>query len=454
MKILQIVHSLPFLNQAGTEMYTYELASELSKRHQVYIFSRNCDIKQEEYEITKKVINGMVIYLVNNTFRQCDSFEMYYENDEIDKRFAELLDEIAPDIVHIQHLVFLSIGLIKKIKDRGVPIVFTLHDYWLMCPRWHILKKDLTLCKKAFSSNFDQECSNCISEMFNIKRGTKRAYLFSKKLLPAFALNWLKRIYFRCAQKMSDGEANINRLKERNYKIKTVLSNIDYFIAPSEYLQNRFIQFGIPPGKIESLRHGLNSGLFTDTQKVKTDKIRFTFIGTILPAKGLHTLIEAFNRMDGKKAELRIFGRLHSYVGFEYYLPYLKRKITNNNIRLMGEFSHLEIAKIFKETDVVVVPSIWNENCPLIIQEAFFSKTPVIASRIGGIPELIKDGINGLLFKPGDVNELQQKLQYIINNPDVLEKFQENIPKVKCIEDNAKEIEGIYSKLIAVPVHF
>lgn len=141
MKILQIVHSLPFLNQAGTELHTYNLSLELAKKHQVYIFARVCNPKQKDYEVTKENLNGISVYLINNTFKYCNSFEMYYQNDEIDKRFAELLDKIMPDVVHIQHLVFLSIGLMKIISDRGIPLVFSLHDYWLMCPRWHLLKE-------------------------------------------------------------------------------------------------------------------------------------------------------------------------------------------------------------------------------------------------------------------------------------------------------------------------
>src|SRR3989338_6135820 len=188
MRILQVVHSLPFLNQAGTEVHTYNLALELSKRHEVHIFARACNTKQKEYEVTKQNMDGIRVYLINNTFKKCNSFEVFYENEEIEKRFAELLDEITPDIVHIQHLVFLSIGLIKIIRDRGIPIVFTLHDYWLICPKWHVLKKGSTHCGKVFTGNFDEECLDCLSDILNIKIGSKMVYLLMKCLLPNFAL--------------------------------------------------------------------------------------------------------------------------------------------------------------------------------------------------------------------------------------------------------------------------
>lgn len=447
MKIFQIVHSLPFLNQAGTEVHAYNLSLELAKRHSVYVFARSCNAKQKDYEITKKNLNGITVYLINNSFRYCNSFEMYYENDTIDKKFAELLDEIRPDIVHIQHLIFLSIGIIKTINDRGIPIIFTLHDYWLMCPRWHLLKKDFKPCDKAVTDKFDNECLDCLNEILNIKKNAKSIYTLGKRLLPSPVIEYFKKMYF-LSLKMSNNGNGIIKLKERNYKIKNYLSRVNIFLSPSEYVRDNFIKFGIPVEKIKLSKNGLNARPFIDSQKTKSDKIRFSFIGTILPAKGLHVLINSFNEIKTNDAELKIYGKLYSYIGFEYYLPYLKKLIKNKNISFMGEFDHEEVVNIFKQIDVLVVPSIWYENSPLVIQEAFLSKTPVIASNIGGIPELVIDGVNGLLFEPQDTNDLREKIQHIIDEPNILEKFKENIPEVKNIEDNIREIEKLYNSLL------
>jgi glycosyltransferase involved in cell wall biosynthesis len=447
MRILQIVHSFPFINQAGTEVYTYNLSLELSKRHEVYVFTRICNTNQKDYEVTEQNINGITVYLINNTFKYCNSFEMYYENGTIDKKFTEILDEIKPDIVHIQHLVFLSTGLIKKINNRGIPIVFTLHDYWLMCPKWHLLKKEAELCDKAIDNGFDQECCSCLGEMLNIKRGAKRLYIFTKSLFPTFLVNKFKKIYFLCINKISNGNG-IGKLKDRNCKIKSLLNTVDIFLSPSIYLRDKFIAFGIPGEKVRLSRYGLDSSLFMDSQKTKADKIRFGFIGTILPAKGLHILIKAFNEIKYEDVELKIYGKLRSYIGFEYYLPSLKKMIKNKNIRFRGEFNNRKIADIFKEIDVLVIPSIWHENSPLVIQEAFLSKTPVIASRVGGIPELVKDGVNGLLFNPQDTDDLLKKLEYVINNREVINEFKKSMPKIKNIEENTQEIEKLYKEIL------
>lgn len=448
MKILQIVHSLPFLNKAGTEIYAFDLSCELAKRHEVYIFSRANNPKQPDYGITLRQMNGIPVYLINNTLRGYDSFEMYYENAEIDKKFARLLDELKPDVAHIQHLVFLSIGLIRELGERGIPIVFTLHDYWLICPKWHLLKKDWIPCDKPADGDFDAACDICLEELLYTKRNGVGAYMLCKKILPGFIVKHLKRMYFFAQKRTRNSCDAFIKLKERNRKIKELLGAVRLFLAPSQYAMERFIKFGISQDKIKLLKYGINNKPVIGLEKKREKKIRFGFIGTILPAKGVHILIKAFNGVRKENAELKIYGRLHSYAGFEDYPRYLRSIVKNNNIRFMGAFPHQEVVNIFKEIDILVIPSLWNENSPFVIQEAFYFKTPVIASIVGGIPELVKDNINGLLFKSGDINELRERMQYIIDNPNALERFKENMPTIKTIRDNAREMEEIYNKLV------
>lgn len=446
MKILQVVHNLPFFNQAGTEIHTLELASELSKRHQVYIFSRHSDLKEADYLIRKEISGGITVYLINNTLRDYGSFGMFYQNENINEKFARLLDEIKPDIVHVQHLAFLSLGVIQKAKERNIPVAFTLHDYWLACPKWHLLTENQTPCEKATNGLFDRECDNCLRDMLHINQRTIKAYYSIRQFLPVYLVKYLKKIYF-CFNKTPSRNA-IEQLKKRSSMVKEALENIDFFWAPSQYIKNQFLKFGIHSDRIILYYPGLNISKFQKSQDKINGKITFAFIGTIIPAKGLHVLIRAFNDIGSDVAELKIYGKLKKYVGFEGYSQSLKRSIKNKNIKFMGEFNHDAVTGIFEDIDVLVVPSIWQENHPLIIREAFLLKKPVIASRIGGMTEIVKDGINGLLFDAGNFKELKEKIEYIISNPAVLDVFSGNMGEIKSIEEDAKEIEEIYSKLI------
>jgi glycosyltransferase involved in cell wall biosynthesis len=320
---------------------------------------------------------------------------MFYENEAIDKKFSALLDEIKPDIVHIHHLVFLSIGIIEEIRRRGIPMVFTLHDYWLLCPKWHLLKNNYQPCHKAEYGEFDKDCANCLEGLFHANSKTIGLYVLCKRMLPGLVVSYLKKSYLSFLKQMPNNHNVVMKLKSRASSIKTLLGKVQLFLAPSQCLMDRFIAFGIPQFKIKLSTFGLKDNFSSDLQENRSKKIRFGFIGTILPAKGLHVLINAFNGIKAKEIELRIYGKLYPYVGHEDYPSFLKKISKNKNIKFLGAFNHTEIANIFKEIDILVVPSIWQENSPFVIQEAFLFKTPVIASRIGGIPELLADGVNG-----------------------------------------------------------
>ena len=238
-------------------------------------------------------------------------------------------------------------------------------------------------------------------------------------------------------------------IKERAAYIKDIASKVDLFIAPSRFIKQKFIESGIPGEKVTFIPYGFNLNNFKNSRKSYSPKLRFGFIGNLLPAKGAHVLIECFNKIKNKDIEVKIYDQAISYKNALLNYSRKIRKIARSkNIKFMGSFDNRKISDILEGIDVLVVPSIWYENSPLVIQEAFMAGTPVIASRIGGIPGLVCDGVNGQLFSPGDIQDLQRKIQYVVDNPDVLERFKENMPKVKSIEDNARELEEIYYDLL------
>ena len=418
MKILQVIHCFPPESMTGSEIYVYNLSKRLSKNHKVTVFYRINNPGEEEYKLVKDNYNGFDIYKINNTLRQYNSLEKIYKNKTIEERFLQVLDEIGPDIVHIHHLLFLSTGIIDEIKKRNIPIIFTLHDYWLVCPRGQLLKNNLKVCDKPMDSN----CTFCLASGLNLRNFLRKLVRFS----------------------MRGGF-----LKNKGMDIKEIFEKVNLFISPSRFLRGRFIEFGMPPEKIIYSDNGMDLSLFKDIKKTRSDKVRFGFIGTLIPSKGVHVLIKAFNRIKGNKAALKIYGKAPSNNGiFDYHDRIKGMARGNRNIRFTGAFHNKDVARIFSEIDVLVFPSIWPENSPLTIQEAIITKTPVVASDIGGIPEMVKDGVNGLLFTPGDIYDLRQKLEYIIQNPNFLHRWREGIPEVKDIEDNARELEKIYSSLL------
>lgn len=447
LRILQVAHSFPPHNTAGTEVYTCNLSCELAKRHRVFVFYRINNREKNEFEIVKTEYKGLHIYALNNTFADCGSFEMLCDNKIITDKFAGLLDEIKPEVIHIQHLLFLSIGIIEAAKKKNIPIVFTLNDYWLLCPQGQLLRNNTNACQE----NAVSDCVKCMKYQLSLKKGVMGIYRSLRDKFPVFLIQMIKNIYFAYARlSFLSKEEEKKQIELRERRIKQACAMVDIFLAPSRFIREKFTDFGIPQHKIIISPYGLNTLYFNKIEKKEQrGKIRFAFIGTFLPAKGAHVLISAFNRMRRRNAELKIYGSQRLYKGFEYYLKFIKKTGRNKNIHFMGGYKNEDIGSIFSEVDVLVVPSIWYENAPLVIQEAFLAKTPVIASRIGGIPELVIDGVNGLLFNPADIQDLTEKIGYVIDNPEVINEFKKNMPSVKSIEINAGEMEEIYARLIA-----
>jgi len=215
-------------------------------------------------------------------------------------------------------------------------------------------------------------------------------------------------------------------------------------------MRDKFISSGISADKIRVVGYGFSDCGLKALSRQSSACIRFAFIGNMMPAKGLHVLIKSFYGIAPCKAQLVIYGTAYSYKSeLSGYTQHIRSMAFQDNIKLMGAFHHERIGDIFENIDVLIVPSLWQENAPLVIQEAFLAKTPVIASRIGGIPELVVDGVNGLLFEPGNVTQLRGLIDRVIENPSILDELRKNIPAVKTIEENARELEEIYRQLTA-----
>jgi glycosyltransferase involved in cell wall biosynthesis len=302
--------------------------------------------------------------------------------------------------------------------------------------------------KKSLPCTGDNEddCLSCLSDWLYLKKGPKLVYQALRYLLPAELVQNLKTLFIKGLSRNSNTQPQKSLIASRKEYMRSLIKLVDLFISPSEFMRRRATEFGIPETKNILVHLGIAKNNLPAVQTAHS-RVCFGFIGTILPAKGLHILIAAFNKITDKSAELHIYGKMRPYRGFEAYPAYIRRSLQNKNVFFKDAFSHERLAEVLSGIDVLVVPSLWNENAPLVILEAFLAKVPVIASRIGGIPELISDGKNGLLFKAGDSDDLLRKISHILCNRGILDYFKANITQVKDISDNARELETIYKSL-------
>ncbi len=263
------------------------------------------------------------------------------------------------------------------------------------------------------------------------------------------------KVYFsgREENKQADIESWSSWTHQRMIETKAIINKVDLFIAPSNYLRDRFINdFGVRENKIIYLDYGFPTEYLTQTEKSK-EKTNYTFgyIGTHIPAKGVNQLIEAFLQIE-EPATLKIFGRPN---GQSTNALKELAATSKNKIEFSGEYINHNLANdVFSNIDCIVVPSIWGENSPLVIHEAQSCKVPVITADFGGMKEYVQHNVNGLLFEHRNVNSLVEQLKFAVSNPETMKQLGEKgylysaDGSVPNIQDHCKELKIIYQKFI------
>lgn len=451
MRIAQVIHAFPPDNIGGSELYLLNLCRELITRHEVHVFYRIARPDLPEYLVVRDSYEGLPVSKLNRTFREVRSFEQTYRDGMIDREFGRFLDEIQPDIVHVHHLTCLSTTMLMEAKRRDIPVLYTHHDFWWMCHLGQLLRPGSERCEGPSRDG----CLTCLLPQLLPYSATygamARGYHAAGPLLQR-VLSPIKGLAKQAFRRLSsndgsDGDAFSVEVEKRLHHFREMLGLVDLFISPSEWLRDRFVQWGIPPTRLIQLRNGYPIERFADYRRTPSSGLRFGYIGNLLLSKGVHVLVEAFNGVEANDVELKIYGDFVPYHFFPSYDEHVKGLITNSRIRLMGGYRHQEIARILEGIDVLVVPSIWCENSPLTIQEAFLAGIPVVTSDIGGMAELVQDGVNGLLFKVGDPQDLQRVLRRLIEHRGLVEHLREGIPVVTPMGRHAAELEALYESV-------
>jgi len=183
-----------------------------------------------------------------------------------------------------------------------------------------------------------------------------------------------------------------------------------------------------------------------DSPDISDGRIRFCYFGNILPHKGLHLLIDVFKTLPKEKAVLTLYGSRNPWT--ETYYDQLKKEADGLPVDFRDPFKREDLAEALSDQDVAVLPSIWPETFSLMIREANMLGLPVIASKIGAIPEAIEEGINGFLFEPGNSEALRRCILRFIEKPGLVRKMAAKIPKIKSMDEHALEMMEIYEKVI------
>ena len=432
MRVLQVIHGYPMRYNAGSEVYTQTLCHGLLARgHEVHVFTREEDSFRPDYALRREVDadESRVSLHVVNVPRHRDR----YRHVGVDQRFAEVLESVRPDVVHIGHLNHLSTSLVREAAVRQIPILYTLHDYWVMCPRGQLMQmhpKDPNDLWAACDGQEDRKCAErCYARYFS-----------------GDAAEWEE-----------DASHWTSWVGRRMAHMRKMVELVDLFVAPARFLAERYAKdFGLPDAKLVYLDYGFDLDRLQGRARPSGEPVTFGYIGTHIPAKGIHHLLDAFGRLEGEP-RLRIWGRprgqdTEALKAMAAALP----GGAADRVEWLPEYKNQHIVQdVFDRVDAIVVPSVWWENSPLVIHEALQARVPVVTADAGGMAEYVHHEVNGLNFRHRDPEDLARQMQRLVDEPGLSERLgargyvQSASGDIVAVDDHVAAVEDLYRALLA-----
>jgi glycosyltransferase involved in cell wall biosynthesis len=326
---------------------------------------------------------------------------------EARKRLSKLLDKYVVDIAHLHNIYHqISPSILHEFAKRKIPVVMTLHDYKMVCAAYN-MPTDGIFCEACRGERYFEAIKRkCVKDSF------------VKSVLSCIAM------YL-------------------HHKVLDIYDNIDIFISPSQFLKDKLEGMGFEK-KIVHLPNFIDIKRFKQIKIEDCNENSVVYFGRLSPGKGLRTLLEAAKRLN-LESDIIV-----NILGDGPIKEELEEKVKTENIDNVKFLGYMKGEKLYNElrkNQIVVIPSEWYENNPISILEAFALKKPVIGSRIGGIPELVKDGKTGYTFEPGNAEDLSEKIKTLLSDDSLRIKMGYNARRFVELEFNP---EKHYQKLIKI----
>jgi glycosyltransferase involved in cell wall biosynthesis len=420
-RVLQVIHDYLPLHAAGSEIYTAHLCAALRRAgHDVAVFTCEEARELDQYTLTERVFEDVPVFeaIYNRIYHDLSE---QWDDPAMGQVFGGVLDRFAPDLVHVQGLQFVGgVSALRAAAERGVRIVMTLHEYWLLCSRAGLMYdvKGQT-CEEAEPG----KCSGCVD------------------IYPIDRERWSDAACQNSYQDLGDRRWFARALEGRVADMRAARELVHKFIAPSRFLGERFVAAGFPAEQVIVSDYGFPAPSPVERGPAGRP-LRVGTVGTLSDYKGVEVAAKAI-AATGLSPD-RLVGSIHGHLD---WFPDVAARLqelaeTTPSLNLAGPFAPAERDAIFAGLDVLIVPSLWWENSPLTIHEAFQRRVPVLTSDLGGMAELVAGG-GGLTFPPGDHEALAAQLVELASDPTRVDALSATIPQVKSIDEDVALLERL-----------
>jgi glycosyltransferase involved in cell wall biosynthesis len=449
-KIMLCVHQFFPRFFSGTEALTLAVAEELKKRgHAVVIFTAEPQLPGDEKpESIKQGFREIERHhqptLREDTWEGLPVWRLFVPEptdplERLDREsneyplvglYEELISHEQPNIVHVFHLMRITMTFVETVHRHKIPVYFTTTDFWVLCPKFQMIRYDDLLCTAPDSIH----CFLCSNKTYIQKLnrpGLKFRLAMRFPRLAAFANKGA-----RTCQKILD---------ERIKRHQRLMGLFDGVFWSSAFMRDLFHQNGLRCRDERILSFPVPDrakALFELSAPDVGNQLRVAFIGTFIETKGPQVLLRAIKKIE-KTVSLHVslWGR-KVFPEFFAELKHISRG--DPRIHFRGTFPQERFVDVLKETDVVVIPSLWYENTPLTALSALAAKRVLVASNLGGMANLIDHGKNGYLFPPGDADALGEILTLLAQNKRLISRTVAQISPPSRVFQYVDEIESVY----------
>ncbi len=445
MKIALVVHRFFPDGIGGVETLAARLAHALRKRgHDVLLLCAARSLGSEgPIRFLREAYEEIpVLRVAGEGEKKVAPIRATYRDDMIGEAVTRLWIEERPDLVHVLHGLFLSASVIESVRRVGLPLVWTLPDYWPICWKTTLLTWDDRLC----AGDWVVPTSECVACVIFESRTYRRLFGESRFWPRPLARGLVRIVRSSVGRRLvpSLWAHTIEALRARPAWFHALVHRADALVAVSPFSFDLFRAAGFP--RLRLIEQTIVPPEDTLATSAPWAIVRFGYIGRMNYAKGVDLLVRAFRLADvGQRATLELFGAFEDAAFRDHVLRLADR---DPRIHFHGEFPPERLGEVLAQIDVLVIPSRWPETGPLVLLEAFAVGRPVIGARLGQMERAIEPGRSGWFFERANAHDLAAVLRRIVEQPEDWSRLRKNIRPVRPFEEMVREYEALYRECV------
>lgn len=411
MRLLLVCHGYPPFGVAGVERVSQQTATSLTARgHEVTVLTRRPTPAPPAYQLERDRRDGVPVVTIAGGGATHDRFPG--REQALEAAFERVLAETMPDVVVLAHTIHHSPGYVAIAQRWGIPVVVELHDFYFACPRAHLDRVSGELCE-----------------------GPEAGRACAEHCFPS-----------------GDAAVAEARWSLRAHLFRSALERADAVIAPSQLVASRFAEMRGTGAPIAVLGNGVPESVAPDPTRRLRDRsgpLHVASIGVATPHKGFHVVVDALRRARLGPVRYTLLGLPTR--GYAERLREAADDVDGLELRFNGGFAPSDLPALLADVDVVAVPSLVEETYSIAAREALSCGVPVLAARIGALPAAVEEGVNGLLFAPGDADRLAAQLAALADDRDLLERLAGGAARtpVFTVSDRADALEQLLDEAVA-----